>query len=50
MKKRVMLGYEGAFSDHMTRYVELTAYYQKRAAVAQLEGIEHRGKEITDIG
>jgi len=50
MKERVKLGYEGAFSDHVTRYDELTAYYQKRAAVAQLDGIDLQGKEIIDIG
>ena len=50
MKERVKLGYEGAFSDHVTRYDELTAYYQKRTAVAQLEGLDLDGKEIIDIG
>jgi len=50
MKERVKLGYEGAFSDHVTRYDELTAFYQKRAAIAQLDGIDLRGKEIIDIG
>ena len=37
MKERVKLGYEGAFTDHVTRYDELTASYQKRSAVAQLD-------------
>ncbi|MDA3822182.1 MAG: methyltransferase domain-containing protein [Bacteroidales bacterium] len=50
MKERVKGGYEGAFSDHVTRYDELTADYQKRAAIAQLEGIDLRDKEIIDIG
>jgi ubiquinone/menaquinone biosynthesis C-methylase UbiE len=50
MKERVKLGYEGAFTDHVTRYDELTAFYQKRAAVAQLDGIDVQDKEIIDIG
>ncbi len=50
MKDRVRLGYEGAFSNHVTRYDELTAVYQKRSAVAQLEGIDFQGREIIDIG
>jgi len=50
MKERVKLGYEGAYSDHVTRYDELTAYYQKRTAVAQLDGIDLRGREVIDIG
>lgn len=50
MKDRVKGGYEGAFSDHVTRYDELTADYQKRAAIAQLDGIYLKDKEIIDIG
>jgi ubiquinone/menaquinone biosynthesis C-methylase UbiE len=50
MKERVKLGYEGTFSDYVTRYDELTAYYQKRTAVAQLEGMDLQGREIIDIG
>lgn len=50
MKERVKLGYEGRFTDHVTRYDELSAYFQKRAAIAQLEGIDFQGKEIIDIG
>lgn len=50
MKERVKLGYEGAFTDHVKKYDELTASYQKRAAVAQLDGMDIHGKEIIDIG
>ncbi len=50
MKERVKLGYEGKFSDHVKRYDELTAFYQKRTAAGQLEGIKFRGKEVIDIG
>ena len=50
MKERIRLGYEGRFTDHVTRYDELSAYFQKRAALAQVEGIDFHGKEIIDIG
>jgi len=50
MKERVKLGYEGKFTDHVTRYDELSSYFQKRAAIAQLEGIDFERKEIIDIG
>jgi len=50
MKERVKLGYEGAFSDHVTRYDELAAEYQKRAALAQLNGMNLRDQEMIDIG
>jgi len=50
MKERVKLGYEGAFTDHVTRYDELTEFYQKRAAVAQLDGIDVQDRELIDIG
>lgn len=50
MKERVKSGYEGTYSDHVTRYDELAAYYQKRTAVAQLDGIDLRGREVIDIG
>ena len=50
MKERVKMGYEGRFTDHVTRYDELSAFFQKRAAVAQLEEIDFHGKEVIDIG
>jgi len=50
MKERVKLGYEGKFTDHVTRYDELSSYFQKRAAIAQLEGIDFERKEIIDVG
>ena len=50
MKERVKLGYEGTFTDLVARYDELTSFYQKRTAVAQLEGIDLQGREIIDIG
>jgi ubiquinone/menaquinone biosynthesis C-methylase UbiE len=50
MKERVKLGYDGRFSDHIKRYDELSSYFQKRTAIAQLEGIDCQGKDIIDIG
>jgi ubiquinone/menaquinone biosynthesis C-methylase UbiE len=50
MKERVKLGYEGTFSDHVTRYDELAGEFQKKAAAAQLSGIDLKDKEIIDIG
>jgi ubiquinone/menaquinone biosynthesis C-methylase UbiE len=50
MKERVKFGYDGAFSDHITRYDELAGEFQKKASVAQLSGIDLQGREIIDIG
>ena len=50
MKERVRLGYDGKFTDHVTRYDELSGYYQKRTAIAQTDGINFSGKKIIDIG
>jgi len=50
MKERVKAGYEGEFSDHVRQYDERTLYYQKRSAIAQLEGLDFKGKEVVDIG
>jgi len=50
MKERVKAGYEGEFSDHVKQYDERTSYYQRRSAVAQLEGLGFKGKEVVDIG
>lgn len=50
MKERVKFGYDGAYSDHISRYDELAGQFQKKAAVAQLSDVDLRGKEIIDIG
>jgi ubiquinone/menaquinone biosynthesis C-methylase UbiE len=50
MKERVRYGYDGEFSDHVTRYDELAGEFQKKAAAAQLSGIDLKDKEIIDIG
>jgi len=50
MKNRVKQGYDGAFSEHVTRYDELGAVFQTKAATAQLEGVDLQGKKILDVG
>ena len=50
MKDRVRQGYDGAFSEHVTRYDELGAEFQTKAATAQLEGVDLQGKEVLDVG
>jgi ubiquinone/menaquinone biosynthesis C-methylase UbiE len=50
MKDRVKRGYDGAFSEHVTRYDELGAEFQTKAATVQLEGVDLQGKEVLDVG
>jgi len=50
MKNRVRQGYDGAFSEHVSRYDELGAELQTKAATAQLEGVDLQGKEVLDVG
>ena len=50
MKQRVKLGYDGAFTDHVTRYDELGLEFQIKAGKAQLEGLDMDGKEVLDVG
>jgi ubiquinone/menaquinone biosynthesis C-methylase UbiE len=50
MKDRIKMGYDGAFSQHVTHYDELAGEFQKRAAAYQLYGIDFHGKELIDIG
>ena len=50
MKNRVRQGYDGAFSEHVTRYDELGAEFQTKAATAQLEGVDLQGKKVLDVG
>ncbi|TFG92415.1 MAG: class I SAM-dependent methyltransferase [Syntrophobacterales bacterium] len=50
MKNRIKQGYDGAFSEHVTRYDELGEEFQMKAATAQLEGMDLQGKEILDVG
>jgi ubiquinone/menaquinone biosynthesis C-methylase UbiE len=50
MKDRIKMGYDGTFSQHVTRYDELAGEFQKRAAAYQLYGIDFHEKELIDIG
>ena len=50
MKQRVKQGYNGDFTDHVTRYDELGLELQIKAARAQLEGLDVVGKRILDVG
>jgi len=50
MKNRIKQGYDGAFSEHVTRYDELGEVFQTKAATAQLEGMDLQGKEVLDVG
>jgi len=50
MKKRIKEGYDGVYSEHVTRYDELGAGFQIKAATAQLEGMDLRGKTVLDVG
>ena len=50
MKNRVKQGYDGIFSEHVTRYDELGSEFQTRAATAQLEGMDIQGKKLLDVG
>ncbi len=50
MKNRIRQGYDGTFSEHVTRYDELGTEFQTKAATAQLEGLDLQGKEVLDVG
>ena len=50
MKKRIKLGYEGACSNHVTRYDELGLEQYTKIATLLLEGADLRGKEVLDVG
>jgi ubiquinone/menaquinone biosynthesis C-methylase UbiE len=50
MKERIKLGYEGATTDHVTKYDELGLKFQTKAAAALLEGIDLTGKICLDVG
>jgi len=50
MKQRIKMGYNGTFTDNVTKYDELGLEFQIKAAKAQLEGLDLHGKEILDVG
>lgn len=50
MKNRIRQGYDGTFSEHVTRYDELGAEFQTKAAEAQLAGVDLQDKVVLDVG
>ena len=50
MKQRVQKGYDGAFTNHVTKYDEHGLHYQIKAAKAQLEELDVKNKVILDVG
>jgi ubiquinone/menaquinone biosynthesis C-methylase UbiE len=50
MKQHVQDGYDGVFTDHITRYDELGLQFQIKAARAQIEELDVKGKTILDVG
>ena len=50
MKQRVKLGYDGTFTDDVTRYDELGLKFQIKAANALLDDIDVKGKTVLDVG
>ena len=50
MKERVKMGYDGSFTNHVTRYDELGLEFQVKAGKAQLEGLDLVGKKVLDVG
>jgi ubiquinone/menaquinone biosynthesis C-methylase UbiE len=50
MKQRVQKGYDGAFTNHVTRYDELGLSFQIKAAKAQIEELDVKNKVILDVG
>ena len=50
MKNRVRQGYDGTFSEHVSKYDELAEGLQTRAGAAQLEGLDLKDKVVLDVG
>jgi ubiquinone/menaquinone biosynthesis C-methylase UbiE len=50
MKERVRRGYDGEFSEDVSRYDALCLDLQSRAARLQLQSIDMRGKDVLDVG
>jgi len=50
MKDRVRQGYDATFSDDVTKYDELGAEFQTKAATAQLEAVDLQAKIVLDVG
>ena len=50
MKQRIKDGYDGIYTDNVTKYDELGLAFQIKAAIKQLETIDVKGKEVLDVG
>ncbi len=50
MKQRVQMGYDASFTDDVMRYDELALSMQLKAARAELEDLDLKGKEVLDVG
>jgi len=50
MKKRVKLGYEGAFSDHVTKYDEVALGHFTKTSLELLKDVVVKDKEVLDVG
>ena len=50
MKERVRRGYDGEFSEDVSRYDALCLDLQSRAARLQLQSVDMRGKDVLDVG
>ena len=50
MKQRMKLGYEGAFSDHVTRYDDVGLEHYTKIAIELLKGVKVDDKDVIDIG
>jgi len=50
MKTRVKDGYDGKFTEHVTKYDELGLNLQIRSARAQIDELDLQGKRVLDVG
>jgi len=50
MKARVKDGYDGKFTEHVTKYDELGLNLQVRSARAQIDDLDLAGKKVLDVG
>lgn len=50
MKQRMKLGYEGACTEHVTRYDDLGLEHYTKIARELLKRVDLRGKEVLDVG
>jgi len=50
MKNRVKMGYEGACSDHVTRYDEFGLQHYTKLSQELLKDVVIQGKEVLDVG